>query len=65
MEKLNACSLADLERKAEMQGVGTVNLVRLLELWIEHDQGHLADLAELRRAIDTGSEPQFVRHQAA
>ncbi|MGA9529612.1 MAG: DinB family protein [Terriglobales bacterium] len=65
MERLKGCSEAHLLRKAEMQGVGVIDLRRLLELWIEHDRGHLADLAELRRAIETGERPSFARHQAA
>lgn len=65
VERLKGCSEADLERDAEMQGVGLITLRRLLELWIEHDREHLADMAELRRAIDTGEAPSFAQHQAA
>jgi hypothetical protein len=65
IEKLKGCSVADLERKAEMQGVGIIDLRRLLELWIEHDRGHITDLAELRQAIETGKGPSFVPHKAA
>ena len=63
--RLKCCSDQDLDRQAEMQGIGTINLRRLLELWMEHDAGHLADMAELRRAIETGSGPSFVPHKAA
>jgi hypothetical protein len=63
--RLTTCSEADLTRTAEMQGVGVVTLRRLLEMWIEHDRDHLADMAELRRAIDSGEAPSFVQHQAA
>jgi hypothetical protein len=65
IEKLKNCSAQDLQRKAEMQGVGIIDLRRLLELWVEHDGGHIADLVELRKAIETGSGPCFVQHQAA
>jgi hypothetical protein len=65
IKRLESCSLRDLDRQAEMQAVGTIDLRRLLELWIEHDRGHIADIAELRRAIETGSGPSFVQHQAA
>src|SRR5215469_14809337 len=44
VERLQACSEADLERRAEMQGVGLITLRRLLELWMEHDRDHLADM---------------------
>jgi hypothetical protein len=65
MELLKACTDADLSRKAEMQGAGVIDLRRLLEFWMEHDAGHLKDMAELRRAIDTGAAPTFAQHQAA
>jgi len=65
VERLEGCSVQDLDRKAEMQGVGSIDLRRLLELWMEHDAGHIRDVVELRRAIDTGAGPSFVQHQAA
>ena len=65
VERLKACSEADLERAAGLGGVGVITLRRLLELWMEHDRSHLADMAELRRAIESGEAPQFVEHQAA
>ena len=65
IERLRASSEADLERKAQMERVGVITLRRLLELWMEHDRGHLADMAELRLAIQSGKEPRFVEHQAA
>jgi hypothetical protein len=39
---------ADLERTAEFEGVGRVTLRRLLELWVEHDEGHLAEMKALQ-----------------
>ncbi len=65
VHRLKGSSSLDLDRKAEMQGVGAIDLKRLLELWMEHDRGHLADIAELRQSLDTGRGPQFVPHQAA
>jgi hypothetical protein len=65
LKRLQSCSIQDLDRKAEMQAVGTIDLRRLLELWMEHDAGHVRDIAELRRAIDTGTGPSLVQHQAA
>lgn len=44
MERLRG---ADLERTAEFEGVGTVTLRRLLELWGEHDAAHIADIEAL------------------
>jgi hypothetical protein len=63
--RLKSCSDQDLDRQAEMQGIGTVTLRRLLELWAEHDAAHIADVAELRRAIETGYGPSVVPHKVA
>jgi hypothetical protein len=65
VKRLQRCSIQDLDREAEMQGIGTIDLRRLLNLWMEHDGGHIRDIAELRRAIDTGTGPSLRRHQAA
>lgn len=65
IERLKACTELDLNRAAEMQGVGTIDLRRLLELWIEHDAGHITDMVELRGAIETGRGPSLAPHQAA
>ena len=65
IQRLKGSLSLDLDRKAEMQGAGSIDLRRLLELWMEHDRGHLADIAELRQAIETGKGPQFAPHQAA
>jgi hypothetical protein len=65
LQRLKGSLSQDLDRTAEMQGVGPIDLRRLLELWMEHDRGHLADLAELRQAIEMGKGPQFAPHQAA
>jgi hypothetical protein len=65
MQRLRGTSIHDLNRKAEMQGSGPIDVQRLLELWVEHDRGHLADLAEARRALDAGQGPKLVPHQAA
>jgi len=65
VERLKACSEADLERKAQFEAVGVITLGRLLELWMEHDRDHLADMARLRLAIESGETPQFAEHQAA
>ena len=65
VERLKACSEADLERRAELEGVGVITLRRLLEFWMEHDRGHLADMAELRLAIESGDAPRFGEHRVA
>ena len=40
-----------LARTAYLEGVGEITLRRLLELWVEHDQGHIRELERLRTAV--------------
>jgi len=47
IERLRNASEADLDRTAELEGVGTVTLLVLLERWMEHDEGHLRDIGAL------------------
>jgi DinB superfamily len=47
VELLRTINEEDLERKASMQGIGEITLRTLIEMMIEHDEGHLD---ELRRA---------------
>ena len=65
MQRLRGTSLLDLDRRAEMQGAGPIDLRRLLELWMEHDRGHIAELLEQRRALESGSGPQLQQHRVA
>jgi hypothetical protein len=65
VERLRACSEADLGRTAEMEGVGKIELRRLLELWMQHDADHLADMAELRRSAEQKANPTLRKHEAA
>ncbi|MGA9856099.1 MAG: DinB family protein [Gammaproteobacteria bacterium] len=46
-EKLTAAQLA---RTGILEPIGEITLVRLLELWVEHDQGHIRELEKLRTA---------------
>lgn len=55
---------AQLERRGTFENVGVVSLTRLLELWVEHDQGHLKELDELLsilREPRTGLKPKASR----
>jgi len=66
LERLQQCEESDLERTAEMQGSGMVTLRRLLEMWMRHDAEHLADMEELRRAVEAGDpNVSFGKHEAA
>lgn len=40
-----------LTRTAYLEGVGGITLGKLLELWIEHDLGHIQELVKLRAAV--------------
>lgn len=63
---LRECSEADFGRTAEMEGSGVITLRRLLEMWMQHDADHLADMAELRRAVEAEDpNPSFGEHEAA
>ncbi|HKO59066.1 MAG TPA: DinB family protein, partial [Thermoanaerobaculia bacterium] len=42
--RLRRAAEADLARTAVYEGTGVVTLRRILELWIEHDAGHLHDI---------------------
>ena len=65
IQRLKGMPARDLDRRAEMHGAGPISVQRLLELWIEHDKAHIADLLELRRAIEAGKGPTLAPHQAA
>jgi len=41
----------ELEKVGKLEGVGQVTLERLLEMMIEHDEGHLAELQILQRSL--------------
>jgi DinB family protein len=49
MALLRAINEGDLDRTAELEGVSEVTLRTLLERWMEHDAGHIADMEALRR----------------
>ena len=38
---------SDLDRTGELGGVGTITLRELLQRWLDHDAGHLADIEAL------------------
>ena len=47
IERLKSATESDLDRTAELEDVGTVTLLVLLERWMEHDEGHLRDIEAL------------------
>lgn len=42
---------AQLARSGYLEPVGEITLGRLLELWVEHDRGHIQELEKLRTAL--------------
>jgi DinB family protein len=48
--RLAAIAPGDLERTAEMEGVGKITLGRLIRMWKEHDAGHIEEIEKLRAA---------------
>lgn len=47
LQRLAAVTEAELARPGRLDTVGEITLGRLLELWVEHDRGHLRELDEL------------------
>src|SRR5207244_3144599 len=45
--RLRALSEHELDRTAELEGVGVVTLRQLLQRWAEHDAEHLAEMRTL------------------
>lgn len=59
LQRLAAASEADLSRRGRFENVGELTLGRLLELWVEHDRGHLQELDSLLEALrDLSHQPK-------
>ena len=48
LKTLESVTNAQLPRTAYLEGVGEITLGKLLELWVEHDRGHIQELERLR-----------------
>jgi hypothetical protein len=51
IELLRRLSPADLSRTGKMEGVGSITLAQLLEMWRNHDSAHRAELQELLAVV--------------
>jgi DinB superfamily len=51
LQRLAAATEADLGRGGRLENVGDVTLERLLDLWVEHDRGHLKELDDLLQVL--------------
>ena len=47
VERLQRLTDEELERGGTMQNVGAVTIAKLVELWRDHDRGHLDEIARL------------------
>src|SRR5579863_148859 len=47
LQRLAVATEVDLGRRGRLEKVGEITLARLLELWVEHDRGHLEELDDL------------------
>jgi hypothetical protein len=52
---LNAATGDDFERTAELEGSGNITLGKLVEMMIDHDEGHLDELKTLSHFLKTHS----------
>jgi hypothetical protein len=49
----------NLSRSGELEKVGPITLGRLLEMWVEHDAGHVEEIRDLRaRAREAVAHPE-------
>ncbi|HSE25545.1 MAG TPA: DinB family protein [Pyrinomonadaceae bacterium] len=51
LARLRNVDVKELEKTGNLQGVGQVTLARLLEMMLEHDEGHLTELQMLQRSF--------------
>lgn len=51
LKVLEGVTETQLVRTAYLEGVGEITLAKLLELWVEHDQGHVQELEKLRTTV--------------
>ena len=49
---LRSLAASDFERKGSLEGVGEIDLLRLISMMNEHDEGHLEDLKRLARTLE-------------
>jgi hypothetical protein len=52
---LNSANKSDFEREGELEGVGSLTLSKLVQMMIEHDEGHLDELQALSRSLKAHS----------
>ena len=56
LDLLLASSEDAFERRGVMEGMGSITLHRLLELWLDHDREHIAEMEGLRSVLDSRAE---------
>lgn len=55
IEQLRRVVPEQTAREGNLEGVGVINLAKLLEMMLEHDQGHLIELSLIQRRIQVRS----------
>ena len=51
IEILRGLSETQMNREGTLEGVGTVSLKKLVQMMLEHDEGHVSELQTIRRRI--------------
>ncbi len=49
LEQLRRVTPEQTERQGNLEGIGVISLARLLEMMLEHDQGHVIELSVIQR----------------
>ena len=52
IEILRGLSETEMSREGTLEGVGTITLEKLVQMMLEHDEGHVSELQTIRRRID-------------
>lgn len=56
IDLLQNLSPEQLTRAGTLEGVGMINLEKLMDMMVEHDQGHVAELLAISRRVQLRSE---------
>lgn len=56
LELLKHLSPEQVDREGTLEGVGVISLEKLVEMMVEHDQGHVAELTTIARRFQRRSE---------
>ena len=60
VELLRDLSPEQVAREGTLQGVGVISLEQLIEMMLEHDEGHLAEMTMIARRLQRRSETSAI-----